>query len=128
MIVLLDTSSSTCKLTLINGEDRRDYNWEAGRELSTHLHKLIVDKLSSFNKSINDIKAICVFRGPGSFTGLRIGISVANSLADSLNVPIVGASGENWVQDCLYKINEGVNEKLVTPLYGSEARISQPKK
>ena len=92
MIILLDTSTSTCFLTIVNGENRQDFEWEAGRTLARNLLKFLEEKTGDLHL----ISGIGVMKGPGSFTGLRIGLTIVNTLADSLNVPIVGAMGDNW--------------------------------
>ena len=55
-----------------------------------------IPKLELFFKNnrckLEDIDAIVVYRGPGSYTSLRIGISCANTLAFAQNIPIVGIS------------------------------------
>ncbi len=48
----------------------------------------IQQALQSQNKSLTDIQSIQVHTGPGSFTGLRVGISIANTLSFALNIPI----------------------------------------
>ena len=48
--------------------------------------------LGSSNADIQDIKAIVVAMGPGSFTGLRVGLSSAKGLAHGLQIPIIGVS------------------------------------
>lgn len=128
MILLLDTSTAVCKLIIISGELRKDYEWQADRELAKKLLGWLDEKLRLNNKTWADISALGVFEGPGSFTGLRIGITVMNTIADGQNIPIVGSRGDNWQDDILAKLNSGKNEKIVLPFYGSEAHITAPKK
>ena len=124
MIILLDTSTATCFLTVIYGETRQDFEWQAGRTLARGLLKFLEEKTGD----LHDISGIGVMRGPGSFTGLRIGLTVANTLADSLNIPIVGATGEDWREVALKKLRAGENEKIVMPEYGAAAHITAPRK
>ena len=124
MIILLDTSTPECFLTLVDGDQRREYSWSAGRELARGLLAFLQEKTSD----LHQITGIGVMKGPGSFTGLRIGLTVANTLADSLNVPIVGETGENWQDVALTRLADGASDQLVLPLYGSEAHITQPRK
>lgn len=124
MIILLDTSTATCFLTVIDGDSRRSYEWEAGRTLARGLLGFLQEKTGDLRK----ITGIGVMKGPGSFTGLRIGLTVANTLADSLSVPIVGVSGDNWQDVALEKLQSGENEKIILPTYGSEAHITRQKK
>ena len=124
MIILLDTSTSTCFLTIVNGENRQDFEWEAGRTLARNLLKFLEEKTGDLHL----ISDIGVMKGPGSFTGLRIGLTVVNTLADSLNIPIVGAMGDNWRDLALDKLRSGENEKIVMPEYGAAANITAPRK
>jgi tRNA threonylcarbamoyladenosine biosynthesis protein TsaB len=128
MILLLDTSTPICKLSLIDGDWRYDNEWEANRELAKHLLEYLQDHLQRNAKTFSDITAIGVFEGPGSFTGLRIGLTVLNTIADAQNIPIVGARGDNWQDLTMQKLIEGKNEKIVLPFYGSEAHITKPRK
>lgn len=128
MILLLDTSTPICRVRFVESDFVKDYEWTAGRELARGLLKYLFDLLAENNKKWSNISAIGVFRGPGSFTGLRIGMTVANTLADGLNVPIVGGSGRFWQDEVILKIKQGENEKIILPFYGSEANITKPKK
>lgn len=128
MILLLDTSTPTCKLILIDGNWQQNNEWQADRTLARNLLKYLNDTLEIYDKTWSDITAIGVFEGPGSFTGLRIGLTVMNTIADAQNVPIVGGRGDNWQNEVLAKLNVGQNEKIVLPFYGSEAHITVSKK
>lgn len=128
MILLLDTSTPTCKMTLVDDQNKYDFEWLSERNLAKGLLKFIHDNLLSIQKDWHEISAIGVYEGPGSFTGLRIGITVVNTIADAQNIPIVGASGDNWQNDAVAKINAGENAKIVLPMYGSEANITVSRK
>lgn len=128
MILLLDTSTSVCQLTMINGDWRQQYDWQADRTLARKLLGYLDGKLVANSKSWSDISAIGVFEGPGSYTGLRIGLTVMNTIADTRDVPIVGGRGDNWQDEVLAKLQSGKNERIVLPFYGGEAHITTPKK
>lgn len=128
MIILLDTSTPICKLTMIDGDNRYHDEWQADRTLAKGLLGYLDTNLRKHNKSWSDIEAIGVFEGPGSFTGLRIGITVMNTIADAQAIPIVGGRGSNWQADVLEKLANNQNYKIVLPFYGSEAHITTPKK
>lgn len=128
MILLLDTATPTCRLCFIDGDWRYDDEWEADRELAKGLLGYLDAQLSKNNKTWQDISAIGAFRGPGSFTGLRIGLTVVNTIAEAENIPIVGAVGDNWQEEALARIKAGENDRIVLPHYGREATITSPRK
>ena len=115
-------------MSLIDGNWRQDYEWLAARSLAKGLLGFLNEKLVENGKNWADITAIGVFEGPGSFTGLRIGITVMNTIADAQSVPIVGGQGDNWQQQVIAKLQSGQNDKIVLPFYGSEAKITAAKK
>lgn len=128
MIILLDTSSPTVHLVVVDGEQRTAYEWEAHRELAKGLLGWIETSLGNHGAALNDITAIGVFKGPGSFTGLRIGMAVMNTLADSLAIPIVATTGDAWLTDALERLQDGQNDNIALPLYDREANITKPRK
>lgn len=129
MIVLLDTSSPVCHLVVVHDGITYEHEWQADRELARGLHAFLRDRLLEHEKVLADIEGIGVMKGPGSFTGLRIGLTVLNTLADSLAVPIVGIQqAENWHEVALDRLARGENDHLVLPFYGREATITQPRK
>ena len=129
MILLINASSMICQIIfLFDDNSSKQYNWQADRTLAKNLLAFLRDKLDENNKTWLDISAIGVFQGPGSFTGLRIGLTVMNTIADAQNIPIVGARGEDWQKEAIDKISSGINEKIVMPFYGGEAHITSPKR
>lgn len=128
MILLLDTSNSLCHVRLVaEGLDAQD-SWDAGRELSKGILSWLQDFMTQNGKKWSDISGIVVFQGPGSFTGLRIGITVMNTVSYSEGVPVVGTTGEDWQGEGLERLNKGENDHVVVPVYGAEANITQPRK
>jgi tRNA threonylcarbamoyladenosine biosynthesis protein TsaB len=128
MILLLDTSTPVCKLRLIDDGLQYEDQWQADRQLAHGLLGYLQTQLQKNNKTFADISGIGAFTGPGSFTGLRIGLTVLNTIANSEHIPIVGATGDAWQDQVIEKLQSGVNEKIILPFYGSEAHITKPRK
>lgn len=70
--------------------DRRSQVWPLGRDISSHLHLYLQDFLQPHRWS--ELAYLAVAIGPGSFTGTRIGVVTARTLAQQLNIPLFGVS------------------------------------
>lgn len=133
MILGLSTPGQNTQIWLLpSGANSKDksikmLDWESGRELADLLLSKLRDEARLIDKQITDIEAIVIFSGPGSFTSLRIGHTVANTLADSLNIPIVGSLGDDWLDSGLKKLRDTKPGVPVWPFYGAEANITRPK-
>ncbi len=103
-------------------------DWLAERRLSkeilTELELFLSENESSFEK----LAGLAVFRGPGSYTGLRIGISVMNALAYGLEIPIVGETSNDWLAAGQKRLIQNENDRIVIPEYGGLPHITKAKK
>ncbi|MBR3386074.1 tRNA (adenosine(37)-N6)-threonylcarbamoyltransferase complex dimerization subunit type 1 TsaB [Candidatus Saccharibacteria bacterium] len=110
MKLYLDTSTPVTILKL----DDTTYEWHSGHDLAEGLLGFIRDKLLENNFTWQDITSITFMSGPGSFTGLRIGATIVNTLAHELNIPLYD--------------HHGVKHKIILPDYGRPANITAPVK
>lgn len=130
MILTLKTASMETELGLVDesGKQVEHEVWQSGRQLSEELLSRIERLLKKHKLSFPDLKSIIVYEGPGSFTSLRIGLTVANTMAYAQGILIVGATGEDWVQTALTKLPNAKPGDYVMPHYGAPANITKPKK
>lgn len=130
MIVTIRTDRPEAEVGLYarDGTQLGYKTWVAHRELSATLLATIRDELAAQQATFSDLDGIVAFRGLGSFTGLRIGLTVANALAYSNTIPIVGSEGEVWQQAGIEALRAGSNDQLVLPVYGQDAHITPPRK
>lgn len=129
MILAIDTSTPLCKMSLLdNGSVKAVKDWQADRRLALELLEQLESFLAENSLKFQDLTGLIVYRGPGSFTGLRIGVTVMNTLADSLDIPIVGEVGEDWQKIGIDRLNSDKPDKIVLPEYGSPPHITKPTK
>lgn len=128
MIIALDTSTPICHFSVYDGQSWHEDSWEAGRTLAQQLLGYLETQLAAHDATLKDITGIVAYEGPGSFTGLRIGLTVLNTIASSESVPIVGTRGESWREDGLSHLQAGKNDGIVMPFYGSDPHITTPRK
>jgi len=129
LILSIRTDKPEAELGLFRDSTKLAYStWPAHRQLAETIHLKIKELLESQQCDLKDLQGITVYKGPGSFTGLRIGLSVANTLADSLGLPIVADTGEDWIKLAGRRLTDGENEKIALPEYGAEPRTTRQKK
>lgn len=91
MILNIETSTKNCSVSLAYKgnllllKELNDGNYSHGEQL----HILIQEALKISKRVITDLDAIVVSKGPGSYTGLRIGVSTAKGLSFSLDKPLI---------------------------------------
>ncbi|HSW99314.1 MAG TPA: tRNA (adenosine(37)-N6)-threonylcarbamoyltransferase complex dimerization subunit type 1 TsaB [Candidatus Saccharimonadales bacterium] len=129
LILTVRTDNPDAEVGLYDDDTQLAYDtWHAHRELSTTLHRRIEGLLKSQHKTLQDLQGVVCFQGPGSFTGLRIGLTAADSLAYGLHLPIVAAMGDGWAQLGIERLKAGEDDQIALPHYGAPVHITQQKK
>ena len=145
-ILSIDTASNICGVSIL--EDNKlicQLDNDTGRTHSENLMPMINTAFEKTNLSLKDIELIVCDKGPGSFTGIRIGVSTVKAFSDSIGIPCVGISsiealaynvklmpeyGEIYtglvcsILDCknsncyfaLYKFENGICTTIIEPL------------
>jgi tRNA threonylcarbamoyladenosine biosynthesis protein TsaB len=91
LLLAIDTATRFAGLALYDGSAvRSESYWRSRNNHSVELMPALVQMLERQGSSAADLVAVGVTLGPGSFTGLRIGLSVAKGLAQAQNIPILG--------------------------------------
>ncbi len=93
MYIAIDTSTDFASLALVQDDQIiGEMNWRCGRDHTAQLLPSLSVLLDRAGLELKTAAGIVVARGPGSYNGLRVGLSTAKALAFSLSVPLVGVS------------------------------------
>ena len=101
-LLFLETATSVCSVAL--SEDDTLLSIRESNTSNSHAEKITVfieEVLKESDTQIKDIDAVVVSKGPGSYTGLRIGVSTAKALCFSLDIPLISA-------DTLFSMANGI--------------------
>lgn len=91
LMLAIDTSTRIVGVALYDGyRVLGEYIWETRDHHTVELAPAVEDALSNSGQNISDLGAVAVAIGPGSFTGLRIGLALAKGIAMSASIPLVG--------------------------------------
>lgn len=131
MLVLgIDTSTDICSVGLSNKEDFiGEINIQLKRRHSERLLPIIKKIFSEIDYEIQDLDGLAVTDGPGSFTGLRIGLSTAQAFKRALNIPVYSVSSleymaysvsQHYGNDLLVPTIDARNKRVYTSIFASE--------
>ena len=111
-ILCIETASTNCSVAIgVNGKLlalKEDY--DSSYSHAERLHIFIKEILAENNLALSDLDAIAVSKGPGSYTGLRIGVSAAKGLCFSLDLPLIS------VATLTSLANQVENEATIIPM------------
>lgn len=117
-ILGIDTSTKFLCLGIYNDNKIYEYNLDLGRKLSALITVTIKRVLDALGWKVKDIDYFACGLGPGSFTGMRVGIATVKGLAFSLNKPVVGVS----TLDILAR-NAGITAAYVIPVVDARRNL-----
>jgi tRNA threonylcarbamoyladenosine biosynthesis protein TsaB len=111
LILSLETATTNCSVALAsNGKIIAARSINSGYSHAEKINVFIQEVIDQANVTLKQLSAIAVSSGPGSYTGLRIGISTAKGLCYALDLPLIAI---NTLDAMAYGMNAGSNELLV---------------
>lgn len=130
MILFIDTTSEITHLSLLDekGQVVDKYDWPARFNQSEELIQKI-DLLLKDNKITKaDLRGVIVNRGPGSYTGLRVGLTTANLLSYALSIPVLGIMKNDNIKKQAKKVLSLKHfSRPVEAFYSNPPHITTPK-
>lgn len=94
LILHIETATTNCSVSLAESGQLLQLKEHASAQYShaEELHLFIKQMMNEAGKSFEELKAVAVSKGPGSYTGLRIGVSAAKGLCYALDIPLISVS------------------------------------
>ncbi len=90
LILAIETATEVCSVSLaLNGLCLAESSIDSGNSHASMLHVLVDKILKETGKTTKDLDAIAISKGPGSYTGLRVGTSAAKGFCYVLNIPLI---------------------------------------
>ncbi len=123
-ILFINTSESESEVALIVDSDvLANKAWTAEKNLGSELLPQVLELLESNSLTLDDLTAIAVHPGPGSFTGTRIGVTTANTLAWSRDIPVVASTTPEQSQQLVSKTSAHFTT-IVIPIYDRDPAVT----
>lgn len=119
-ILALDTSTENCSVALMINDQIFTRSEVAPRDHTKKILPMVDEVLKEAGISLHDLDALAFGRGPGSFTGVRIGIGIAQGLSFGAELPMIGISTLAAMAQACYRVNQ--SKQVATAI---DARMSE---
>ena len=134
MILAIDTATRSAGLAVHDGVSvRAEFTWDTADHHTVELMPRIIEMLQQINVSIEQLSGLGVSIGPGSFTGVRVGVAVAKGLALARQIPVAGvhstdvlAYAVRWCEAPLVIVVRAGRGRLIAARYLKTAGEWQP--
>lgn len=119
-ILALDTSTENCSVALMVNDQLYTRSEIAPRDHTKKILPMVDEVLKEAGVSLQDLDALAFGRGPGSFTGVRIGIGIAQGLSFGAELPMIGISTLEAMAQASYRVHQ--SKQVVAAI---DARMSE---
>lgn len=117
LLLSIETSTKLCSVSLHNNSSLiASQESTVPQSAAAQLAVMIDDLFSSSKQSKQDLKGVIVSSGPGSYTGLRIGVATAKGICYALNIPLIAINTLELLVYQLVKSNQIASHQLVCPM------------
>jgi len=117
LILLLETATSRCSVALSENGIIIAHKEASERNIhASHITLFIEELMINSGKNYSDLNAVAVSKGPGSYTGLRIGVSTAKGLCYALDIPLLGIETLEAMSAGLLAQNDLQDSDLLVPM------------
>ncbi|MCF7927985.1 MAG: tRNA (adenosine(37)-N6)-threonylcarbamoyltransferase complex dimerization subunit type 1 TsaB [Spirochaetales bacterium] len=130
-VLAFDTGSELLSICLLTGNQRHEIVRDAGLKHASALMRLIDLLLQTTGTEIRDIDLLVCSAGPGSFTGLRVGMSTAKGLSEGADIPLVSvlsldvyAASLDWFDGLVVPVIDAKKQRFYTAGYRRGERIT----
>ena len=107
LIINIETATDVCSVVLANdGKTLGKLEEKSGQSHARLLTTFISGCMSQAGLQLSDLDAVAVSKGPGSYTGLRIGVSVAKGLCYGLEIPLISVNTLQSMASCLLSMKQ----------------------
>lgn len=139
-MITIGINTASSEKTVCSIKDSRvvfETHWTGLAEESKRILPAIIQSLKKIRADLHDIDRVVVCSGPGSFSSVRIGVTIANALGYTLRIPVVALpllELEKYAPESFGKVvaemkfKKYKNDSIVSPLYNRPPNISKPKK
>lgn len=120
------TDFNNLTLALLNGSEIKLFTKSIAFNENYKTNEFVQQFLKHSKVKVQDLKKIIVCSGPGSFTGIRVGISLAQALGFALNIPVIAIT-KNRIPEDIRKLEKIKGGKSLTVNYGQKPNITKAK-
>lgn len=133
MILAIDTATRSAGLAVHDGATvRAEFTWNTADHHTVELMPRVVDILAQIDVTIDQLSGLAISIGPGSFTGVRVGVAAAKGLALARHIPVVGvrstdilAYAVQWCEPPLVVLVRAGRDRLIAAKYVKDAEWRQ---
>ncbi|NBH75663.1 tRNA (adenosine(37)-N6)-threonylcarbamoyltransferase complex dimerization subunit type 1 TsaB [Rodentibacter pneumotropicus] len=127
-LLALDTSTEACSVALLNKGEKTYLNELAQRTHTKRILPMIDEILANSGIRLNQVDALAFGRGPGSFTGVRVGAGIAQGLAFGADLPVIPISNLTAMAQAAFELHQRENVAAAIDARMNEVYFSQLKR
>lgn len=117
LILNIETSTQVCSVSISNNSDVIAFKESKDEKSHAKLLTIFIDELLKENNlTFNDFDAIAVSKGPGSYTGLRIGVSTAKGLCYAKDIPLIAINTLQSMANAIAQKNKYSEKAILVPM------------